>query len=151
MKGCLGIILGILALIWAYSDPTSFLITLGIFVGIVIIIIIVESNKPKPIKANTDFPKVSYTTNNFYNTDFDFVERLYDIEISNPDFHDIALIQYEDDEIMERLEEKIADFKIISKEDLYFWYETEEKWHKTYTDKYLKRRFRRKMQEEYFI
>jgi hypothetical protein len=81
----------------------------------------------------------------------DFVEQLYGVDMSNPDFDDIVSIQCEDDEVMEELENKIANFEVCSKEDLHYWYEMEGKDMKIYTDKYLKKRFRQKMKDEDFI
>ena len=123
-----------------------------IIIVVLIIVVVAQANNSKKSSSGCSGSITTLCrTPHISSEDIDFVEQLYDVDISNPDFDEIGSIQYEDDEVMEELERKIANFEICSKEDLRYWYELEGKDMKIYTDKYLKKRFRQKIKEEDFI
>jgi hypothetical protein len=146
MKGCLWIIAAVAALIWAFSDSKSFFILLGILVFLVILLALFGKKESPATKPTIWTPATPSET--FYTKDFDYEDRLYDVSSSSPDSDEIYSIRYEDNEFMETFEEKISSFEFANEDDFDFWYENEVEPNKIYTDKYLRKRMRRRMKEE---
>jgi hypothetical protein len=153
MKGCLGIIVAIVVLIWAFSDSETFFIALGILAVFTVLMFFIElSGKKTPAAKQAEWTSLT-PAGSFSGEIYDDDDRFSDVLKSDYDriYDHIYEIRSEDDEFMAIFEEKISDFKFENKCDFDAWYENEVEPNKIYTDKYLVRRMRKRMEEEDII